>query len=104
MTEPDWMTPDPWEIEEDAQRREQRNAYRREYEKRPEVRERKRAYFARPEVKARYNAYHREYKRQWRARQRQNVIGYLHSVACRDPNHRTKPSCRPIPVFRGEQP
>ena len=111
MTEqPDWMIPDPWEIEEDKRqadvRRAERLARRREYNRQPEVVARRQAYISRPEVKERLRAYHREYARRRRAMARLVTepaprYGGLHELACSGP-HKNHKACQVIPVYRGE--
>ena len=106
---PDWMIPDPWEIEEDARQVDQRRAkyreYRREYERRPERVAARKEYVARPEVRERLREYHREYQRRRRAAKKAlvegTVVGGLHELYCTGP-HRNHKACRVIPVYRGE--
>lgn len=116
MTEqiPDWMIPDPWEIEEDERRRHRwrdpaYRAKRREYNQRPEVKARAKEYAQRPEVKERMRAYHREYQRTRRAARRaaeralleDGRVGGLHELGCTGP-HKNHKACRVIPVYRRE--
>ncbi len=55
--------------------REQIRAYRKEYDKRPEVRERIRRYIQRPEVAARFREYEREHIRRPEVRERRRLSG-----------------------------
>lgn len=76
MTEqPEWMTPDPWEVERDRRRNPVPWHERR-------------------------REYHREYARRRREERWEGAIGALHSLSC-DGKHgrRGNRYCQPIPVF-----
>ena len=97
MTPPPWLTPDPWELEEDERRRERHRLTQARY------RERHRA-----ELRAKqsvYNLTHREQRRDAERRRREErrslgaPIGALHELACTGP-HRGNSQCRPVPVYR----
>jgi hypothetical protein len=87
MTAPDWLTPDPWELEADEQARERRRATWARYRERN--RERLRAY---------------QRDRNARLRAEQGIEGYLHELYCTAPHYGVRfygkhRKCHAIPCY-----
>ena len=111
MTLPDgaYVTPQGWVVigdeaylPEDVELLERRRAQQREYQQRPEVKERKREQHRRWAI---LNAdRRREYNREWMWRKRHGSVprpvAALHDLRCTGPTPSTGCRCKKIPMYR----